>query len=69
MIKLPSVDTDNLLTFLVELLNTPSPTGFTHQDVSLIDDTLHWDPELTLSTNREVALDSAAGWIVASLVN
>lgn len=66
MIKLPSVDTDNLLTFLVELLNTPSPTGFTHQDESLIDDALHRDPELTLSTIREV---SAAGWIVASLVN
>ncbi len=66
MIKLPSVDTDNLLTFLVELLNTPSPTGFTHQDESLIDDALHRDPELSLSTTRKV---SAAGWIVASLVN
>jgi hypothetical protein len=66
MIKLPSVDTDNLLTFLVELLNTPNPTGFTHQDESLIHDSLHRDPELTLSTTREV---SAAGWSVASLVN
>ncbi len=66
MIKLPSVDSDSLLTFLVELLNTPSPTGLTHQDESLLDDALHRDLELTLSTTREV---SAAGWIVASLVN
>ncbi len=66
MIKLSSVDTDNLLTFLGELLNTPSPTGFAHQDESLIHDALRRDPELSLSTTREV---SAAGWIVASLVN
>ena len=65
MIKLPSVDTDNLLTFLVELLNTPSPTGLTHQEESLIHDALRRVPELTLSTTSEV---SAAGWIVASLV-
>jgi hypothetical protein len=66
MIKLPSVENDNLHTFLGELLNTPSPTEFTHQDISLIDDALHGHLEITLSTTREV---SAAGWIVASLVN
>ena len=68
MIKLPFVDTDDLLTLLLELLNTTIPTRFTHQHISLID-TLHWDPELTLSATHEGALDSAAGWIVPSLVN
>ena len=35
MTTLPKIDTDFMLEFLTELLNTPSPTGFTDQAIDL----------------------------------
>jgi putative aminopeptidase FrvX len=56
MPKLPQIDTDFMLEFLIELLNTPSPTGFTHHAVTLTSKTLKQFPELELSATRKGAL-------------
>jgi putative aminopeptidase FrvX len=60
MPKLPQIDTDFLLEFLTELLNTPSPTGFTHHAITLTSKTLKQFPELELSATRKGAL--VADW-------
>ena len=36
MTALPPLDTDQMVQFLVELLNTPSPTGDTERAIALI---------------------------------
>lgn len=56
---LPSIDTDYLLDFLTGLLNTPSPTGFTHQAIEYTRKALAAFPELTLSITRKGALVAA----------
>jgi putative aminopeptidase FrvX len=56
MPKLPQIDTDFLIEFLIELLNTPSPTGFTHHAVTLTSKTLKQFPELELHATRKGAL-------------
>jgi putative aminopeptidase FrvX len=55
-LTLPPVDTGYLLKFLVELLNTPSPTGFAEQGVALTEKALAAFPELELSRTRKGAL-------------
>ncbi|HEY3311530.1 MAG TPA: M42 family metallopeptidase [Anaerolineales bacterium] len=59
---LPPVDTKYLVNFLVELLNTPSPTGFTDTAIAFTEHTLGSFPELTLSRTRKGAL--VARWEV-----
>jgi putative aminopeptidase FrvX len=56
MTKLPSVDTDYLLEFLVKLLNTPSPTGYTEEAISLTAEEMSKFPTLVVSTTRKGAL-------------
>lgn len=58
---LPEIDKSNLLSFLANLLNTPSPTGFAHQAVELVEDSLAAFPELHLTKTRKGAL--VAEWI------
>lgn len=60
MSNLPAIDTEFMLEFLIELLNTPSPTGFTHHAVTLTSKTLKQFPELTLRANRKGSL--VADW-------
>lgn len=38
--SLPEIDTQFLLAFLSDLLNTPSPTGFAHKAIALTQQTL-----------------------------
>jgi putative aminopeptidase FrvX len=56
MITLPNIDTNYLLKFLTELLNTPSPTGFSHRAIALTEQALAAFPELKLSHTRKGAL-------------
>ncbi len=56
---LPDVNTDYLLDFLVGLLNTPSPTGYTHLAIEYTYQALSAFPELSLSVNRKGALVAA----------
>ena len=51
---LPTVDTAYLLNLLTELLNTPSPTGFTHQAIALCE--RHLSPHLKVTHTRKGAL-------------
>ena len=53
---LPGIDQDYLQTFLKELLNTPSPTGYAHQAVELCAQALSAFPEIELSRTRKGAL-------------
>jgi putative aminopeptidase FrvX len=56
MAKLPSIDTDYLLDFLVNLLNTPSPTGYTEKAISLTADEMKKYTALEVNTTRKGAL-------------
>lgn len=58
---LPSIDNVYLLRFLVDLLNTPSPTGYAHQAIALTEKALSEFPELKFSRNRKGAL--VAEWM------
>lgn len=60
MADLPQIDQEFLLDFLVELLNTPSPTGFTHHALTLTSKTLKQFSDLELSATRKGAL--VASW-------
>jgi putative aminopeptidase FrvX len=53
---IPSIDTQYLLDFLTELLNTPSPTGLTQQAVEVTRRALEVFPELELAETRKGAL-------------
>ncbi len=59
---LPKTDTPCLLDFLVRLLNTPSPTGYTEQAIELVEGELKKYPQLQLSRTRKGAL--VAKWEV-----
>jgi putative aminopeptidase FrvX len=59
MTDLPPIDNDYLLTFLTNLLNTPSPTGFAARAVELTAQALAQFPSLALSTTRKGALVAA----------
>jgi putative aminopeptidase FrvX len=54
--SLPNIDTNFLLDFLVKLLNTPSPTGYTDGAIELVEKALGVFPELILSRTRKGAL-------------
>ncbi|MEW5830504.1 MAG: M42 family metallopeptidase [Chloroflexota bacterium] len=56
MENMPSLDTDYLTTFLVNLLNTPSPTGFTDQAIAFVEQELSACPQLSFSRTRKGAL-------------
>jgi putative aminopeptidase FrvX len=58
--SLPPIDTRFLLTFLNDLLNTPSPTGYAHQAIDYTERALQGFPDLQLSKTRKGAL--AARW-------
>ncbi|HKJ27139.1 MAG TPA: M20/M25/M40 family metallo-hydrolase, partial [Anaerolineales bacterium] len=60
MADLPQVDQEFMLDFLVELLNTPSPTGFTHHALTLTSKTLKQFDQLELTATRKGAL--VADW-------
>jgi putative aminopeptidase FrvX len=63
MIDLPSIDTAYLTHFLVELLNTPSPTGFAAAGIDCVERALAAmpaPPALTLAHTRKGAL--TASW-------
>ncbi|MEJ2484679.1 MAG: M42 family metallopeptidase [Anaerolineales bacterium] len=53
---LPQIDREYMLEFLVELLNTPSPTGFTHHAITLVSKTLKQFDQLELEATRKGAL-------------
>lgn len=57
---LPVVNCEYLLDFLVELLKTPSPTGFTGEGVACVERALASFPGLRLSHTRKGAL--VASW-------
>jgi len=54
--SLPEVDYAFLEEFLVRLLNTPSPTGFTEQAIALVQGALEALPGLSLRRTRKGAL-------------
>ncbi len=54
--QLPEFDTDGLKGFLVQLLNTPSPTGFTDQAIVLCEETLSQLPDVSLNRTHKGAL-------------
>jgi putative aminopeptidase FrvX len=56
MIKLPQIDSEYLTDFLVRLLNTPSPTGFTEEAIALVEEELSRFKQLELSRTRKGAL-------------
>lgn len=56
MPPLPKIDSTYLVDFLTQLLNTPSPTGFTSDAVAFTQQALSAWPALNLSTNRKGAL-------------
>ncbi|MBN1537564.1 MAG: M42 family metallopeptidase [Anaerolineales bacterium] len=56
MIPIPPIDTKYLIKFLVELLNTPSPTGYTHKAINLTEKALKKFPMLELEHTRKGAL-------------
>ena len=53
---LPQIDTRCLVDFLVRLLNTPSPTGYTEQAVELVEEELSAYPALKMWRTRKGAL-------------
>ena len=54
--KLPEIKTSEMLDFLSQLLNTPSPTGFTEKAIELCEETLAGISGLTLSRTRKGGL-------------
>ncbi len=56
MPNLPEINTPFLLDFLTQLLNTPSPTGFTEAAIALTEQTLQAFPALSLARTRKGAL-------------
>ena len=61
---LPTIDTEYLTKFLVDLLNIPSPTGFTEEAVAFVEKELSAYPQLKLNRTRKGAL--VAKWEGAS---
>lgn len=54
--NLPDIDTNYLLEFLTQLLNTPSPTGFAQQAINLTQEAMQAFPNLQIATTRKGAL-------------
>jgi putative aminopeptidase FrvX len=55
-VTLPAIDQKFLIKFLVDLLNTPSPTGLSEPGIAFVEQTLEAFPELTLTRTRKGAL-------------
>jgi putative aminopeptidase FrvX len=56
MSDLPPIDEEYLLTVLVELLNTPSPTGFAGEAIEVVERTMNKFSFLSLEQTRKGAL-------------
>lgn len=56
MTNLPALDQDYLIDFLIRLLETPSPTGYTEAAIALLEKELSAYPQLSLSRTRKGAL-------------
>ena len=54
--SLPTIDTEYLTKFLVDLLNIPSPTGFTDEAIAFVEKELSTYSQLKLSRTRKGAL-------------
>jgi putative aminopeptidase FrvX len=54
--SLPTVDADYLQDFLIELLNTPSPTGYAYRAIEQVERALEEFPTLELNRTRKGAL-------------
>jgi putative aminopeptidase FrvX len=61
---LPAINTDDLIDFLVKLLNIPSPTGFAEPAVAFVEKELSQFSQLQLTRTRKGAL--VAKWEVES---
>ena len=61
---LPNIDEAHFTQFLTDLLNIPSPTGFTDQAIAFVENELSKIPQLRLSRTRKGAL--VATWPVES---
>jgi putative aminopeptidase FrvX len=53
---LPTIDTPYMIDFLTRLLNTPSPTGFSNQAISLLEKELAAFPEVRTEWTRKGSL-------------
>ena len=53
---LPTIDTPYMIDFLTRLLNTPSPTGFSNQAISLLEKELAAFPEVRTERTRKGSL-------------
>ncbi|MEK6222562.1 MAG: M42 family metallopeptidase, partial [Chloroflexota bacterium] len=60
MSKLPAIDQDYLISYLVDILNIPSPTGFSDKAIDFTEDALSQFPDLALSKTIKGAL--VASW-------
>jgi len=58
---LPNIDTSDLTKFLIDLLNVPSPTGFTEDAITFVEKELSQFNQLELSRTRKGAL--VAKWV------
>ena len=56
MTTLPKIDTAFMLDFLTDLLNTPSPTGFTEEAIDFTERTLQTFPFLEIQRTNKGAL-------------
>lgn len=54
--SLPAIDTPYMINFLTKLLNTPSPTGFSNQAISLLEKELAAFPEVRTERTRKGSL-------------
>lgn len=54
--KLPNINHTELINFLIKLLNTPSPTGFTKRAIALCEEALAELPGIELNQNNKGAL-------------
>jgi len=54
--SLPDIDNEHLTKFLVDLLNIPSPTGFTEEAIAFVEKELSAYPQLELKRTRKGAL-------------
>ena len=54
--NLPELDLNGMISFLTELLETPSPTGFTEQAIQLCEEQLAQLPGIVLERTRKGAL-------------
>ncbi len=56
MPSLPPIDEQAMLTFLTDLLNTPSPTGYTEQATAFVENSLRRFPFLQMQRTRKGGL-------------